>query len=286
MSIGIANNVSKTRFPEYRSLTGRARYCLDLDGNQTGGSAGIDYVLKSAGGIAPNSGTLSAVIKSDNLTVHDVIFSSAVSSGTNNVDGVSFSVGGGNLQFSATIDSKSNFVGVANSDAISAGTWYHLVGTWAADGSGSLATEFWINWAKQSGSFSDTNVNFRTAGVCVGLDDTGAGERRWGGRIYDMALWEIKLTESQIAALYNNGRPRSPNCIGRSNASGSFGGNYSQSDLLLSLRISNEFGATPSSVQPSAAIDNKAYGRISTGNYMTTNLCEAEDLVKDAMYTV
>jgi hypothetical protein len=288
MSIGVSNNISKTRFPEYRTLTGRARYCLDFDGNDGGAAAGHDYLATAGTTIMQNTGTMSAIIKTDSLSTHDTILSFARSGlGANNVDGAVFSVGGGNLQFSSTIDNQSSFVGVANSDTVATGTWYQLVGTWTADGSGSLTTEFWINGTKQSGTFSDTNVAFMVDGIKAGLDNTVSGNRRWGGRIYDMAMWRVVLTDDEIANLYNNGRPRSPNCIRRSGGAAIFGGAYVNDDLVYSIRINDDFGYTTASYAGGGnVIPNLGQGKLHDTNLMYWNFCEEADLLTDTMYTV
>ena len=109
------------------------------------------------------------------------------------------------------------------SSTISNGTWYHVVATFSVTPS-AQSCELWINGVKQTGSADGealwhtgqgAQLGFATYGQDSDSTDVNITDVYFDGVINQIAGWRGTLSDAQIAALYFNGKPRSPMNIGR-----------------------------------------------------------------------
>ncbi len=101
------------------------------------------------------------------------------------------------ISFQIGTELKSN-----TSNALSVGTWAHVVGTFAG---GSAVPKIYINstYGVVSSSSMSTGNAFLTAGVAIGYDPNTSSDS-FHGIIDAVAIWNVELNADQVQSLYTN----------------------------------------------------------------------------------
>ncbi len=112
-------------------------------------------------------------------------------------------LGTGGLPNATTVNTGGTSASAQGASGISAGTWYHLVGTFTS----STDRKVFLDGVQQAanttsitlGTVNRTTIGMRVASNAVGLF--------WDGRIAEFAVWNATLSDAEIASLAAGAKP-------------------------------------------------------------------------------
>ena len=165
--------------------------CLSFDGTD-------DYV-KSMASIPSAAFTMSCWVRLDSWDSNSHVLGD--NTNNNNFTGAYIEFNDSNSRIRFSIGDSSSWQNVYYS-SVSTGTWYHLIGVF----NGNSTSKLYVNGSLQG---SNTNINYVNSSndAWAGREPHGSWGNWLDGKIDDIRIYERKLSEPEIKALYNLERP-------------------------------------------------------------------------------
>ena len=145
--------------------------------------------------------TISLWVNMDDTPGYDGIYSARSENMGINVEGGSSANLHGDFRYDNHPGGGSQGVDSANGSLV-VGTWHHMAITWAADKSGSIYLDG-LNVGSQpasSAAIYDGHLSTWNIG-----DDPCCGGRELNAQLDDLAVWDEKLSDADILAIFNGG---------------------------------------------------------------------------------
>lgn len=157
-------------------------------------------VLSGAIRANTTSFSISAWFRVGAVSATVTIFRAMAGTDTNNMVNLFYHNGSTQMGFTTKFGGTANQVRSGNTDFKDDGLWHHVVGTVDAS---TDETVLWVDGAKQQ----DVEEGIGT--LSAGITKASIGSNTGGGSFYlgeidEVAMWSRKITDSEIAILYND----------------------------------------------------------------------------------
>ena len=183
-------------------------YSINFDGANDNVDCGDSNDFSFGNGTTDSAFSISAWINASNLAIDRAIVSKNSSAAQEYTFKV-LSNGALNFTLFDTLGPDADYATVQSASAgtITTGSWFHVVASYAGNGSTSGMAMF-VNGSALSTSASTNNytaMSNGTAPFLIGKDEVI--RKIWSGNIDEVSLWDKKLAGSDVTSLYNGGTP-------------------------------------------------------------------------------